>query len=116
MRLEASPPMDLWIMGLLYALIVGGSGDAWDIERKGIRPISVSHRWNVWQESNGGQTRLEVVGTEDRGEIGGARKVMADANHRRRPVGVPASRQTGESWTMDFVLVRFFLLFFNVLF
>lgn len=59
--------MDLRIMGLLYALIVGGSGDAWRIERKGIRPISVSHRWNVWHESSGGQTRPEVVGAEDRG-------------------------------------------------
>lgn len=34
------------------------------IERKRIRPISVSHRRNVWQESSRGQTRLEVVGEE----------------------------------------------------
>lgn len=72
--LEASPQMDLWIMGLLYALIVGGSGDARRIERKGISPISGSHRWNEWQESSGGQTRLEVVGAEDRGGNGGQGK------------------------------------------
>lgn len=40
---------------------------------------------------------------------------MADANHRRRPVGVPASRQTGEAVQWTLFLSFFFLLFFNVL-
>lgn len=62
--IEASPPMDLWIMGLLYKLIVGGSGDAWRIERKGIRAISVSHQWNVWQPSSGGPDCTRGCGSD----------------------------------------------------
>lgn len=64
--------MDLGIMASLYWLIVKGSRLRGEFGEKGIIVISVSRRWNAWQESRTqpGCTEGRCVWTEVRLRVG----------------------------------------------